>query len=100
MFEVDAKRAEKERLERDINREDLWQDRKRAEELLKQRAGLEETIEQWEGFQKRLEEQALMLELAEAEEEVSVAEEIATALNTLERDLARAELARMLSGPD
>jgi peptide chain release factor 2 len=78
----------------------LWQDRKRAEELLKQRAGLEETIEQWEGFQKRLEEQALMLELAEAEEEVSVAEEIATALNTLERDLARAELARMLSGPD
>jgi peptide chain release factor 2 len=67
---------------------------------LKQRAALEETIEQWEGFQKRLEEQALMLELAEAEEEVSVAEEIATALNTLERDLARAELARMLSGPD
>jgi peptide chain release factor 2 len=66
---------------------------------LKQRAALEETIEQWEGFQKRLEEQALMLELAEAEEEVSVAEEIATALNTLERDLARAELARMLSGP-
>lgn len=67
---------------------------------MKQRAGLEETIEQWEGFQKRLEEQVLMLELAEAEEEVSVAEEIAAALNTLERDLARAELARMLSGPD
>ena len=100
IFEVDAKRAEKERLEREINREDFWQDQKRAQELLKQRAGLEETIEQWEGFQKRLEEQALMLELAEAEEEVSVAEEIAAALNTLERDLGRAELARMLSGPD
>ena len=41
-----------------------------------------------------------MLELAEAEAEMSVAAEIATALSALERDLARAELARMLSGPD
>src|SRR5262249_52733323 len=82
------------------NREDLWQDPKRAQELLRQRASLEETIEQWEGFQKRLEEQALMLELAEAEEELSVAAGVATARSTLERSLARAELARMLSGPD
>ena len=34
-------------------------------------------IEGWEHLQKRLEEQALMLDLAEAEEELPVAEEIA-----------------------
>ena len=41
-----------------------------------------------------------MLDLAEAEEELSVAEEIAGALTKLERDIAQTELARMLSGSD
>jgi peptide chain release factor 2 len=100
IFEIDAKRAEREQLERQINREDLWQDQKRAQELMRQRSTLQEAIDRWEGLQQRLEEQALMLELAEAEEELSVAAEIATALTTLERDVTQTELARMLSGPD
>ena len=77
IFEIDAKRTEKDQLERQINREDLWQDPKRAQELMRQRSTLQEAIEGWESLQKRLEEQALMLDLAEAEEELSVAEEIA-----------------------
>jgi peptide chain release factor 2 len=67
---------------------------------MRQRATLQEAIERWESLQKQLEEQALMLELAEAEEELSVAAEIATALTKLERDVAQTELGRMLSGPD
>jgi peptide chain release factor 2 len=100
IFEIDAKYAEREQLERQINREDLWQDQKRAQELMRQRSTLQEMIEHWEGLRAQLEEQTLMLELAEMEEELSVAEEIATALTKLERDVARTELARMLSGPD
>jgi peptide chain release factor 2 len=100
IFEIDAKYAEREQLERQINREDLWQDQKRAQELMRQRSTLQEMIEHWEGLRAQLEEQTLMLELAETEEELSVAEEIATALTKLERDVARKELARMLSGPD
>ena len=99
-FEIDTKRAEKDQLEHQISREDLWQDPKRAQELMRQRSALQEAIERWEGLQHRLEEQALMLELAEAEEELSVAGEIAMALAGLERDVAQTELARMLSGPD
>jgi peptide chain release factor 2 len=41
-----------------------------------------------------------MLELAEAEEELAVADEITDVLSKLERDVAQAELDRMLSGPD
>ena len=67
---------------------------------MRQHSTLQEVIERWEGLQKRLEDQALMLELAEAEEELSVAAEIAAALTKLERDVAQTELARMLSGPD
>jgi peptide chain release factor 2 len=100
IFEIDTKRAEKDQLERQISRDDLWQDHKRAQELMRQRSTLQEAIERWEDLQTRLEEQGLMLELAEAEEELSVAEEIATALTRLERDVAQTELARMLSGPD
>jgi peptide chain release factor 2 len=100
IFEIDAKYAEREQLERQINREDLWQDQKRAQELMRQRSTLQEMLEHWEGLRAQLEEQTLMLELAETEEELSVAEEIATALTKLERDVARTELARMLSGPD
>jgi peptide chain release factor 2 len=92
--------VEKEQLDRQVARGDLWDDPKRAQELMRQRSMLQESIERWEGLQKRLEEQALMLELAEAEEELSVAQEIAAALTNLERDVARTELARMLSGPD
>ena len=100
IFEIDAKRAEKEQLDRQVNRGDLWDDPKRAQELMRQRATLQEAIAGWESLQKRLEEQALMLDLAEAEEELSVAEEIAGTLTRLERDVAQMELARMLSGPD
>ncbi len=67
---------------------------------MRQRATVQEAIEGWEALQKRLEEHALLLELAEAEEELTVAEEIAAALTRLERDVAQAELARMLGGPD
>jgi peptide chain release factor 2 len=78
----------------------LWQDHKRAQELMRQCATVQEAIEGWEALHRRLEEQALLLELAEAEEELSVAEDIAAALTRLERDVAQAELARMLGGPD
>jgi peptide chain release factor 2 len=100
IFEIDAKCTEREQLERQISREDLWDDPKSAQELMRQRSTLQETIGHWEDLQKHLDEQALMLELAEGEAELSVAEEISTALAHLERDIAQTELARMLSGPD
>jgi peptide chain release factor 2 len=100
IFEIDAKRQEKEQLEREITREDLWQDPKRAQDLMRQRATLQEAIAQWERLQQQLEEQVLMLELAETEADAVVAEEIATTLSMLEREVSQAELARMLSGPD
>ena len=67
---------------------------------MRQRSMLQEAIERWEVLQQQLEEQRLMLELAEAEGELSVAAEISTALTKLEHDVAQTELARMLSGPD
>jgi peptide chain release factor 2 len=100
IFEIDAKRTEKEQLDRQTSRDDLWQDPKRAQELMRQRSILQEAIEGWESLQKRLEEQALMLEMAEAEAELSVAEEIASALTRLELEVAQTELSRMLGGPD
>jgi peptide chain release factor 2 len=100
IFEIDAKCRERAQLESQINREDLWQDPKRAQELMRQRSSLQETIDHWESLRRQLEEQALMLELAEAEEEMSVAVEVSTALTKLERDVAQAELTRMLGGPD
>jgi peptide chain release factor 2 len=100
IFEIDARRVEKEQLDRQVDREDLWDDPKRAQELMRQRATLHEVIKGWESLQTRLEEQALMLDLAEAEEELSVVQEVAEALPRIERDVAQTELARMLSGPD
>jgi peptide chain release factor 2 len=100
IFEIEAKRTEKEQLDRQTSRDDLWQDPKRAQELMRQRSILQEAIEGWESLQKRLEEQALMLEMAEAEAELSVAEEIASALTRLELEVAQTELSRMLGGPD
>jgi peptide chain release factor 2 len=67
---------------------------------MRQRSSLQETIDHWESLWRQLEEQALMLELAEAEEEMSVAGEVSAALTKLERDVAQTELARMLGSPD
>ena len=47
IFEIDAKHTEKDQLERQINREDLWQDPKRAQELMRQRSTLQEAIAGW-----------------------------------------------------
>jgi peptide chain release factor 2 len=67
---------------------------------MRQRATLQETIAQWERLQQHLEEQIFMLDLAEAEADTAVGEEIVTALTALDQDIAQVELARMLSGPD
>src|SRR5262249_28675440 len=91
---------ERDQLERQTSREDLWQDPKRAQELMRRRSTLQEAIEGWESLEKRLEEQALMLDLAQAEEELSVAGEVAGALTRLERAGAQKGGARWLSGQD
>jgi peptide chain release factor 2 len=67
---------------------------------MRQRATLQETIARWERLHHQLADQVLMLDLAEAEGDAGVGAEVAAALTTLEREIAQAELARMLSGPD
>ena len=45
--------VEKEQLDRQSSREDLWQDPKRAQELMRQRSTLQEAIGGWESLQTR-----------------------------------------------
>jgi peptide chain release factor 2 len=76
-------------------RPELWDDRERAESLLKQRAQIERTLSTWERLRKQLEDARLYAELA-AEGDSEAANEAKQLLDQLRAAIERAELERLL----
>ena len=90
-----AKKAELERLQREAEDPDLWNDPQRAQKVMKRLNALKGEVEGWEALARRAEE---ALELAELGDE-SLAEELAAEAEAIASEVEQRELAAMLSGP-
>ncbi|RMG49920.1 MAG: peptide chain release factor 2 [Acidobacteria bacterium] len=96
IFDVEAKRAERDRLEKLIARPDFWNDQARARKILRARSHADADIQMVERFERAAGDIDVMFELAE--EDPSMLPELQEALERLERELAEAEVRMMLSG--
>ena len=76
----------------------FW-DKPSSKELLRERAILTRQKETIEELSERYEELSLLLEMAQEEDDSSTVKEVKTELNKLEKDIRKAELQRLLSGP-
>lgn len=85
-------------IEKELSREDLWEDAPRAQVLLKEQKEIKAVTERISSLEERLQEGSLYLEMAQEEAEPEALKEAARLLQTLEQELNQLELEAILSG--
>ena len=98
-FDVPAKKKRLGEIEAMSANPDFWNDQERAQRLQKDRARLEAALEEVRGLESRIEEAAVMAELAAEEDDDSMADELDGLIESVSGELGRMELRRMMSGP-
>ncbi len=98
VFDVDRLRSRLEELEREAGEPDLWEQRERAERVLREKRGVERELGLFDGLETSLEEVELLLELAAEEDDAETRVEAAEKLETAAGDLEEIELRRLLGG--
>jgi peptide chain release factor 2 len=97
-FDEAALRGRVEALEQDAARPDLWEDRERAEKLLREKSSLERDLAQVDRLAGMLDDVEVLLELADEADDASTRAEAAAGLAEAEEELAQAELRCLLGG--
>ncbi|HEY6957285.1 MAG TPA: peptide chain release factor 2 [Candidatus Limnocylindria bacterium] len=95
-LDLPSLRSEVDRLDAESARPDLWEDRQRAQQLLKRLGNLRTRVERWEAFAKRADELA---ELSTLADDPAIAADLDRDLASLDDDVAKATLEAQLSGP-
>lgn len=98
IFDIDRKKERIEELDAESANPDLWEDAARAQAFAKERNDLLKVVESWERIFLAQEELLILQELLEDEDDSDMAAEFREQLQTLEADVGRIELTRMLSG--
>jgi peptide chain release factor 2 len=98
IFDVDGKRARVAELEQTASDPSLWNDRERAEVVLREKRRLEREIAFFDETQTLLSDLGVLLELAGEENDADTAAEAVARATELRERLDEAELRRLLSG--
>jgi peptide chain release factor 2 len=95
IFDLPAKEAEVEQLQKQSEDPELWNDRENAQSVMKNLADLRDEIQTWRSLEKRIHD---TLELAEMEDE-SLRPDLENEISQLESELDRREISTLLGGP-
>jgi peptide chain release factor 2 len=98
VFDEAGLRERARKLEDEAARPDLWEDRERAEQVLRRKRAVERELGLVERLTGAVEDTEVLLELAREADDASALEETAERLDEAEGELAEAELKRMLGG--
>lgn len=98
IFDLASKQTQIGELEERAGAPDLWNDPREAQGVMQRLTRLKEEVGQWTSLEGRLDSLAELIELAVAEDDESLRDEIAAELRSARDDLEQRELALMLSG--
>ena len=98
IFDYERKLELLEEVSRELEDPNVWTDPQRAQELGKQRSQYEAIVKTIDTVEQGVADATELLELADAEEDDSVAESVISDLGKLENDIAQLEFRRMFSG--
>jgi peptide chain release factor 2 len=97
-FDVDAKRAQADELEKAVAAPDLWDDARRAQDLTTRLSRLRADVERYESLAGRLGDARAMDELLAEEDDPELRAELRRSARSLQSDLDRLELESLLGG--
>jgi peptide chain release factor 2 len=100
VFDPDRLRARLEALEREVATPDLWDDRERAEKILREKSGVDREVALFDDLETALEDAEVLLELAQEEGDSDALAEVVAKLDTAGTALEDAELRSLLGGED
>jgi len=98
VFDVAGLRARLNELEADSAAPDLWEDRERAERILREKGNVERQLGVFAAAVSQLEDAGVLLELAQEEDDAATRAEVSDRLDVIESELDAAELRLLLGG--
>lgn len=98
LFDLAKLKAELERTNREIEQEDFWNNLEYAQKVMKNKKTMEGTIEKITTLSSTLEDIEELIEMAEAEDDESMASEIQGMFDTLKEDLEAMRVKTLLTG--
>lgn len=98
LFDLAKLKAELERTNREIEQEDFWNNLEYAQKVMKNKKTMEGTIEKITNLSSTLEDIEELIEMAEAEDDESMASEIQSMFDTLKEDLEAMRVKTLLTG--
>lgn len=98
IFDLPALKAQIQTLDERMGAADFWSDRRSAQHTIQQKNSLERQVQSWTEMDRRMEDLGVMLELGEAEQDVSIEEELATEIEKVERSLGKLRVTLLLNG--
>lgn len=98
LFDLPKIKEELERTNREIEQEDFWNNLEYAQKVMKKKKDMEGTIESFESLEKTLTDIDELIELAQMEEDESVAQEIELMFDNIKTDLEQMRIKTLLTG--
>ncbi|MGH0034329.1 MAG: peptide chain release factor 2 [Myxococcota bacterium] len=98
VFDLAGLNARRERLEADSARPDLWDDREKAEQVLREKNAIDSELALYDGLARSLEDAQVLIELAEEADDAETRSEAAEQLAAAGAALDEAELRQLLGG--
>jgi peptide chain release factor 2 len=95
-FDAPKKRAELERLEKQISDPDFWNDSEKAQKIVQQRSRLEKALEHQEKFETEVSDAEVLIEFAASDESSLI--ELENLIDRLEKETTEAQTQSLLSG--
>ena len=100
IFDIEKKQESIQNLEKQSSESTFWNDNERAQSVLKEMTALKEWTSTWENLQRQQNEVALLLDLAEEENDEETFGEVSAGIDKLVGKIEQLELRRMLGGED
>ncbi|MCR4439814.1 MAG: peptide chain release factor 2 [bacterium] len=100
VFDLDNKQRQIPELEATTQQPGFWDDRERAQELMRTLSSFREDVQTWNDLNKRLEDIEVLAQLAEEEQDSQAEAEVASELRQLEQAIEKIELETILAGED
>ena len=98
LFDLAKLKSELDRADREIEQEDFWNDPEYAQKVMKEKKSMENTIETFEGLENNLNDIEELIEMAEAEDDETMAPDILAMFDTLKEDLDNMRIRTLLTG--
>ncbi len=98
IFDVNAKVKRIEEIDKQIAESAFWEGTEEARGVLRERTALLDLVEQWQRIEKELEDGAILLQLAEEEDDAREIEGVRRKLDQIKKEIRALELREMLGG--